>query len=42
MLMLGLTVKLIRAHHAYDEISKLNDNIVSDGYGLLVDIKNSF
>ena len=39
-LMLGIKLMFIRACRAYEDISKLNDDIVSDGRGLHVYAKN--
>ena len=38
-LILGIKVILIRVRNVDEDISKLNDNIVSDGRGLQVDVK---
>ena len=37
--MLGVKVKLIRASRVDEDISKLNNNIISDGRGFQVDVK---
>ena len=38
-LMIGVKLLLFRVRHVDEDISKLNDYIVSDGYGLKVNIK---
>ena len=37
--MIGVNVMLVRVRHVDEDISKLNDNFISDGRGLQVDIK---
>ena len=37
--MIGIKIKLIRAHHVDEDVSDFKNNTTSDGNGLLVDVK---